>query len=180
MNAKKTVTVILLLFVVAGVGTMVMKVLRTNKISYSAARNKQSSETQPQSAGTEKTSETTDSNELVQPDANVDVVYYFMTTQRCQNCMKIESFTKEAVHERYADKLQNNKMFWKMINLDEPQNNHFIKDYELFTKSVVLVRYRDGKQVEWKNLDQVWNFLGDKAAFKNYVIREVDAFFGEG
>mgnify|MGYP007070739912 CR=1 FL=1 len=36
---------------------------------------------------------------LVVPNANIDIVYYFMTTQRCPSCMKIESYTKEAVEK---------------------------------------------------------------------------------
>ena len=43
-----------------------------------------------------------------------------------------------------------------------------------------LVRYRDGKQVAWKNLEKVWSLLGDKAAFQEYITHEVDAFIGEG
>ena len=180
MNAKKTVTLFLLLFVAAAVGTMAVKKINSHKVAETDERSEQPSKTQEQAADEIKTPVSDTSNELVQPHANVDVVYYFMTTQRCQNCMKIEAFAKEAVSERYAEKLKNKKMIWQMINVDERRYSHFIRDYQLFTKSVVLVRYRDGKQVEWKNLDQVWNFLGDKTAFKDYVIREADAFFGEG
>ena len=75
--------------------------------------------------------------------------------------------------------LHNNSMLWEMVNLDKPENRHSIQDYQLFTKSVVLVRYRNGKQVVWKNLDQVWILLGDKTAFQDYIVKEVDAFIKE-
>ncbi len=94
--------------------------------------------------------------------------------------MKIEAFTKEAVERDFAARLKNGTMIWKMVKVDETANRHFIQDYQLYTKSVVLVRYRNGKQVAWKNLDEVWNLLGDKAAFQNYIVEEVNAFFGEG
>ena len=175
MNTKKTVTIILLLFVAAAIGTLVIKGLSSDTVDTSAGITSQSSQNLSQVA----IPETGALNELVKPNADVDVVYYFMTSQRCQNCINIEAYTKEAVQENYKDMLSNNKMLWKMVNVDESQNRHFIQDYQLFTKSVVLVRYRDGKQVEWKNLDQVWNLLGDKAAFQDYIVKEVESFVKE-
>jgi hypothetical protein len=44
---------------------------------------------------------------------------------------------------------------------------------------VVLARFRGGKQASWKNLDQVWNLVGDKAAFQEYIKNEVAAFTGK-
>jgi hypothetical protein len=121
----------------------------------------------------------TQSNTIM-PQANVDIVYYFMTTQRCANCMKIETWTKEAVEKGFPEPLKSGKMVWRMVNLDESANNHFIKDYGLFTKSVVLVKMREGKQAEWKNLDRVWELLTDQAAFQKYIADEVKQFVEKG
>ena len=116
----------------------------------------------------------------VAPNANIDVVYYFMTTQRCPSCMKIESYTKEAVERTFAPALKNGSMVWKMVNVDSSENNHFIKDYQLVSKSVVLVKMKGGKQVSWKNLDKVWELLNNKSAFQSYVVKEVNAFKEKG
>ena len=175
MNTKKILAAVLLLFVVAAVGTVVMKGLITGDATDSSSRRVSSQE----SSKLEGQGITSLGDTELKSDADVEVIYYFMTTQRCQNCMKIESYTKEAVQEHFSEKLNNETMILKMVNVDEPQNRHFIQDYQLYTKSVVLVRYRDGKQVEWKNLDQVWNFLGDETAFKEYVVSEVNAFVKE-
>ncbi len=175
MNTKKILTAVLLLFVVAAVGTVVIKGLITGDAVDSSSQRVSSQE----SPKLEGQGITFLGDTELKSDADVEVVYYFMTTQRCQNCMKIESYTKEAVHEQFSESLNNETMIFKMVNVDETQNRHFIQDYQLYTKSVVLVRYRDGKQVEWKNLEQVWNFLGDETAFKEYVVREVNAFVKE-
>jgi hypothetical protein len=110
------------------------------------------------------------------PDANADIVYYFMTTQRCPSCMKIEGYSKEAVQKNFAEALKKGTVVWKMVRVDRPENSHFIKDYQLYTKSVVLVKMRGGKQVSWKNLDKVWELLGDKAKFQKYINDEVKKF----
>ena len=171
MGAKKAITVILLLFVVLSVGFLAVKGIHSNddtQRSENAVKTESSSPETP----------TTAQQLIADPKADVDVVYYFMTSQRCPSCMKIEAFTKEAVEQNFSEKLAEKDLVWKIVKVDEPQNRHFIQDYQLYTKSVVLVRYRDGKQVEWKNLDKVWNLLGDKVAFQDYITGEVKAFIG--
>jgi len=76
--------------------------------------------------------------------------------------------------------LNNKTLFWKVINVEDELNRHFIKDFELHTKSVVLVKIRGGKQVEWKNLDRVWSLFDDKNAFLTYVNGELSAFLEKG
>jgi hypothetical protein len=104
------------------------------------------------------------------------IAYYFHTTRRCPSCMKIEAYTKEAIDSGFVKALKNRSLEWQVVNTDEPENEHFLKDYQLFTKSVVLVDTRGGKQVKWTNLAKVWELLGDKAGFVKYVQDELSAF----
>lgn len=104
------------------------------------------------------------------------VVYYFHGTQRCSNCLKIEAYTKETIDSSFASQLKDSLVVWRMINTDEDANKHYRDDYQLFTKSVVLSHCQDGKQVRWKNLDKIWEHLGDKAAFQAYIRDEVSAY----
>ena len=48
-----------------------------------------------------------------------------------------------------------------------------MKDYQLFTKSLVLVRFDKGRQVEYKILNDTWELVGNKTAMQSYVEREV-------
>lgn len=113
------------------------------------------------------------------PDSTaVIIAYYFHTTQRCANCYKIETYTGEAIETEFAAELQSGRLIWRMVNTDETANEHFLTDYKLYTKSVVLVDMRDGKQVRWKNLEKVWTHLRDKEKFQKYVRDEVRAWLG--
>jgi len=103
------------------------------------------------------------------------IVYYFHGTQRCSNCIKIEAYTKEVVDSAFATQVKDSTIVWRVINTDEDANKHFRDDYQLFTKSVVLSDLADGRQVRWKNLDKIWEVLGDKATFQTYVRDEVSA-----
>jgi hypothetical protein len=103
-------------------------------------------------------------------------VYYFYTTQRCASCKKIEALSEEAVREGFARELGAGALEWKSLNLDDAANRHFVEDYQLYTKSLVVVDLRNGKEVRWKNLPRIWELLRDDVAFRQYVKREVHEY----
>lgn len=107
------------------------------------------------------------------------IVYYFHGNKRCANCIKIENYTKEAVETGFASEMQNKSLSMQILNTDKPENEHFVKDFQLTTKSVVLVKMLNGQQLKWKNLEKVWDFLNDKAAFIKYIQDETQAFSKE-
>ncbi len=104
------------------------------------------------------------------------LAYYFHTTQRCATCRKIEAYTAEAIQNGFPEELKTGRLVFQALNVDEPENRHFLKDYELFTKSVVLVGEESGKQVAWKNLPKVWELIGDKEKFVQYIQGETRAY----
>jgi hypothetical protein len=67
-------------------------------------------------------------------------------------------------------------MEWRPVNTDEPGNEHYRDDYSLYTKSVVVSDLQDNEEIRWKNLDQVWQLLGNEAEFKDYIREEVEAW----
>jgi hypothetical protein len=64
----------------------------------------------------------------------------------------------------------------KAVNVQEPRNNHFIKDYRLYTKSVIVSDILKGKEARWKNLQRVWELVRKDKAFKGYVQKEVEEY----
>lgn len=104
------------------------------------------------------------------------IVYYFHGKARCSSCVKIEEYTAEAVRTGFAEELKAGSVEWHQVDTDEKKNAHFMKDYNLFTKSVVVVKVRDGRQVGFRNLDKVWEHLNSKERFVKYVQDETRAF----
>lgn len=101
------------------------------------------------------------------------IVYYFHGTRRCPTCKKLEAYSQEAVQTGFADELKSGTIEWQVVNIEESPNEHFEKDYQLYTKSVILSRVENGKETAWKNLDKIWELVGDKEAFVKYVQDEV-------
>jgi hypothetical protein len=102
------------------------------------------------------------------------LVYYFHATTRCATCRTIEAYAKETVTSRFAADLEARRLEWRAVNVDEPANRHFVQDFQLYTRSVVVVDAKDPKR--FKVLDRVWQLVRDKPSFQAYVEREVRAF----
>ena len=69
--------------------------------------------------------------------------------------------------------LKEGRLLWKPVNVDKPENRHFVKEYSLFTKSLIITEVKGEKQTKWKNLDKVWRLLRDQEKFSAYVTQEV-------
>jgi hypothetical protein len=104
------------------------------------------------------------------------VAYYFHTNTRCSTCRKIEEYSHEAIEKGFPDELKNGTLEMRVVNYEQTENRHFIRDYKLVSKSLVLVNFVDGKQTEWTNLKLVWQLTGRKDAFLNYVRKEVRSY----
>jgi hypothetical protein len=108
------------------------------------------------------------------PASPTTLVYYFHATTRCATCRTIEAYAQETVTTRFASDLKARRLEWRAVNIDEPANRHFIQDFQLYTRSVVVVDAKNPKR--YKVLDRVWQLVRDKAAFQMYVEQEIRAF----
>ena len=101
------------------------------------------------------------------------IVYYFHGTYRCPSCTKIEKWSYETIKDSFPKALKEDRLLWRPVNVDKPENRHFIKEYSLFTKSLIIAEVKGEKQTKWKNLDKVWRLLRDQEKFSAYVTQEV-------
>lgn len=104
------------------------------------------------------------------------VAYYFHTTYRCATCRAIEAYSREAIESAFAEEIAAGRLLLQAVNLEIKGNEHFVKDYGLYTKSLVLVNEVRGKPAEWKNLEKVWQLVRDKPRFLRYVQDETRAY----
>jgi hypothetical protein len=100
------------------------------------------------------------------------VVYYFHGNMRCASCKKIEAYTKEAIRSGFPKALKNGSLELKVVNVEDPGNDHYVEDFQLYSRSVVVEKRSGNKREQWKNLDRVWNLVRNKTAFMEYVQKE--------
>jgi hypothetical protein len=107
------------------------------------------------------------------------IAYYFHVTVRCTTCRTIEAYSRETIRNHFKGDLDRGRLEWQVVNVQLPENQHFVKDYQLFTKSVVLVHVANGRQQSYKILNDVWELVGDKAKFQEYVDKEVRVYLAK-
>lgn len=95
---------------------------------------------------------------------NTYTLYYFYGNVRCMTCRNFERMTTELA--------PNLPVEFKTINTDDKGNEHYLSDYGLYTKSVVIT---DNKG-KYKNLEKIWSYGRDENKFKTYITEEVNAF----
>jgi hypothetical protein len=102
------------------------------------------------------------------------IAYYFHGTYRCTTCQTIEKYSKEAIEYYFAKELKDGTLVFKPLNVEEAANRHYIQDYQLFSKALVISLVKQDKEITWKNLTDVWKHVKDKDRFFQYVKDEVE------
>lgn len=133
---KRLLSILLLVFVLASLGFMIYNQIK------------------PQT--------TISNNEPILADSLV--VYYFHGTKRCMTCNAIETLAKEAITTKFADELANSTVVFRSINVELPENEHYIKDFQLATRSVVM--QKNGK---YQQFNDVWTLVHSPEEFITYL-----------
>lgn len=114
------------------------------------------------------------------PKENFKIVaFYFHTTHRCATCLKIENLSRQTIEKYFSNELKEGKIAFIPVNFEEEENKHYAEDYKLYTKSLIISLFKDGKEIKWKNLDKIWLKVRNEEDFQKYVKEEIENFFRE-
>ncbi len=108
--------------------------------------------------------------------ANRIIAYYFHGTVRCETCLRIEKQANELINTRFVADVASERLVFKAVNYDVPENAHFSHDYKLPGPSLVLVRQERGKDLDWKLLGQTWDFVQIPPKLDQYIEEEITRF----
>ena len=172
MKTRPIITAVLLLFVAASVVYLILNELQGKRSALEKTG-------ELVDRGGQDGGEDADRPHSNNRDGHKVIAYYFHGAKRCRTCRAIERYTDEAIVEGFVEELETGKLEWHIVNVDKPEDEHFVHDYELTTKSVVLVELNNGEQTRWKNLDMIWKLVGDKQAFVDYIKEETEQLLGE-
>jgi hypothetical protein len=107
------------------------------------------------------------------------VVTYFTTDVRCTSCRTIESLAQRAVEEGFPGELARGEIVFRVINTDLPENQHYVEDYQLTNKTVIVSHQVDGRESEWTNRQDVWLLFHEPEKFMSYVREPVKLYLGK-
>jgi len=168
MKPKNVVSIVLLAFVGASVAFLIAKESRSGSAApEESAQTADTTVTADERTGVEKATPPVEGN--IQPQL---IAYYFHQTQRCKTCLTIESYAKEALQGAFPDEWKSGKIAWRLVNIEKPENEHFVADYGLVSSTLVLVPTAANKTDDWRKLEKVWELVGNELKFKAYVESE--------
>ena len=176
MKSKSIVSIVLLLFV--GVSLAYLVISESRSPANAERGDRETSIAQPPSTGPNAASATvTGEGQETGPRL---IAYYFHRTQRCHTCLAMEEYAEEALQVAFPEAFESGEVEWRAVNIEEPEYEHFVQDYELTSSALVMVRFENGAQLEWKNLEDIWDLVGDKLEFQGYVEGEALAYLESG
>jgi len=180
MNAKNLVTAALIVFVLVSLGVFVVNETgRRSTLSDQQEATATQAPAPTQGSSEETTAATPAVESAGRGKAGRVIAYYFHNASRCPTCLKIERTAREAMEETFTKDFASGKLVWQSLDMEKPENEHFVYDYELAAPSLVLVAMEGESEVEWKRLDETWTLISDKEEFVAYVVEETTAYLGE-
>jgi hypothetical protein len=104
------------------------------------------------------------------------VVMYFHRTQRCPTCLKMGSYTEEAVKTGFAREIKEGKVSFHFIDFQDEKNAAYTKAYGVTGPTLIVAKASGTKVSEFKNLEEMWTKVREKPDFVEYVRTNVVAY----
>ena len=101
------------------------------------------------------------------------VAMYFHRTQRCPTCLKMGSYSEEAVKAVFADEIKQGQVAFYFIDFQDEKNARYTKAYNINGPALIVAKISDNKVASYRNLEEIWTKVGDKPAFLRYVQESV-------
>ena len=103
------------------------------------------------------------------------VAMYFHRTQRCPTCLKMGSYSEEAVKTAFAEEIKKGQVAFYFIDFQDAKNARYAKAYNISGPALIVAKISDNKVASYSNLEEIWSKVGDKPAFLRYVQENVKA-----
>jgi hypothetical protein len=103
------------------------------------------------------------------------VAMYFHRTERCPTCQKMGSYSEEAVKTAFAEETKKGQVAFHFIDFEDTKNARYTKAYNISGPALIVAKIADNKVASYKDLDEIWTKVRDKAAFVQYVQENVKA-----
>ena len=104
------------------------------------------------------------------------VVMYFHRTQRCPTCLRMGSYSEEAVVKGFAKQIKDGTVEFHYIDFQDEKNAALTKGYKVGGPTLIVAQVVGNKVKEYKNLTEIWAKNRDKDVFLKYVRDNVAAY----
>jgi len=110
------------------------------------------------------------------PPTDRVIVMYFHRTQRCPTCLKMGSYSEEAVVKGFAQQIEDGTVEFHYVDFQDKKNAALTKGYKIGGPSLIVARVAKNKVLEVNDLKEIWTKNRDKEVFLKYVRDNVAAY----
>lgn len=104
------------------------------------------------------------------------VVMYFHRTQRCPTCLKMGSYSEEAVVKGFPREIKEGTVAFHYVDFQDEKNAALTKGYKVGGPTLIVAHIVGNKVKEAENLTEIWTKNRDKDVFLKYVRDNVAAY----
>lgn len=104
------------------------------------------------------------------------VAMYFHRTQRCPTCLKMGSYSEEAVKKGFAEQVKKGTVEFHYVDFQDKKNAALTKGYKISGPALIVAKVKESKVAEFKDLQDIWTKVREKDEFLKYVRENVKAY----
>jgi len=108
------------------------------------------------------------------------VVMYFHRTQRCPTCLRMGSYSEEAVVKGFPKEIQQGAVEFHYVDFQDEKNAALTNGFKVGGPTLIVAHIVGNKVKEAKNLTEIWTKNRDKDVFFKYVRDNVAAYLKAG
>ena len=113
-----------------------------------------------------------------EPLPNGFVVLCLHGNERSEKCKNIETFAHEVLEESFPDTLKEDKLIWRVLNYEAPENAYLKNELQVDSPCIMLVDVRPDQPGVAKSLQKKgWELADNKPAFKEFIRAEIEKTF---
>ena len=104
------------------------------------------------------------------------VAMYFHRTQRCPTCLKMGSYSEEAIKKGFAKQVKEGSVEFHFVDFQNKKNAALTKGYKISGPALIIAKVEANKVKEFKDLKDIWTKVQEKPKFLTYVRENVEAY----
>jgi len=104
------------------------------------------------------------------------VAMYFHRTQRCPTCLKMGSYTEEAVKKGFPKQVKERSVEFHYVDFQNKKNAAVAKAYKVSGPALIVAKVKGNKVKEYRNLKDIWTKVREKDGFLKYVRKGIEAY----
>jgi len=112
-------------------------------------------------------------NSLDQSISKIEILD-FHSTHRCMTCNAIEANTKYTLNKYFSKELNEDKITFQVINVDEKENENIAQKFEASGTSLFLNVIKNGKETQINLTDFAFMKGNDQEAFSKELKTKID------